>query len=185
VPLNEACWLDLKAELNPYNPTFTGANYRRAIVHYVALLRAHGLYAILELHWNGTPGTYANWQHPMADAADTPAFWTSVATTFRQDRAVMFDLFNEPNWNDWDCWEHGCTVWAGSTNAYQAAGMQQLVDAVRAAGATQPILLDGDHYSADMSGWLAHEPNDPAHALVASPHMYDFSISCTGINCFR
>src|SRR4051794_6364775 len=94
IPLNEACWLTLKGQLTPYKAAYTGMNYRRAIVRYVRLLHAHGMYAVLELHWNGTRNTFANWSHPMPDAADSPKFWTSVAETFRNDRAVIFDLFN-------------------------------------------------------------------------------------------
>ena len=183
VPLNEACWLDLKAQISPYNPAFTGKNYRDAIIRYVRLLNAHGLYAIVELHWNGGGGSLANWQHPMPDAENAPTFWTSVATLFRSDHAVLFDLFNEPNWNDWSCWQKGCTIWPGSSGAYQAAGMQQLVYAVRSAGASQPILLDGIHYSADLTGWLDHEPTDPKNALVASPHLYDNP--CKTVDCFK
>jgi endoglucanase len=183
LPLNEACWLDLKSQLSPYNPAYTGLNYRRAIIRYVRLLHAHGLYVILELHWNGTAKTFANWSHPMPDAQYAPTFWTSVARTFQKDRAVVYDLFNEPNWNDWPCWQHGCTVWPGTDGAYEAAGMQQLVDAVRSTGSVQPILLEGNHYSADVGGWLDNEPTDPAKALVVSPHLYDYS--CKTIDCVR
>ena len=50
--------------------------------------------------------------------------------------------------------------------------MQQLVDAVRSTGATQPLMLGGIDYSGDVSGWLAHEPHDPRHQLVAAEHNY-------------
>jgi hypothetical protein len=183
VPLNEACWLDLKSQINPYNASYVGQNYRAAIVKYVGLLHAHGLYAILELHWNGTDTSLANWQHPMPDAAQSPAFWASVAATFRDDHAVLFDLFNEPSWNDWQCWAAGCTVWPGTKGAYRSAGMVQLVAAVRKTGARQPILLGGTHYATDLSQWLAGAPDDPAHALVASVHIYDYE--CKTMQCFR
>ena len=48
----------------------------------------------------------------------------------------------------WDCWLAGCEIPSGGRfserhGAYLAAGMQQLVDAVRSTGATQPLMLGG------------------------------------------
>ena len=40
--------------------------------------------------------------------------------------------------------------------------MQALVSAIRATGAHQPILLGGLNYANDLTGWLSHEPTDPA-----------------------
>ncbi len=50
--------------------------------------------------------------------------------------------------------------------------MQSLVDAVRSTGATQPLLLGGLNYASDDSAWLAHEPRDSRHALIAAQHNY-------------
>jgi hypothetical protein len=166
IPLNEDCWLGI----NGVNPTFGGANYQTAILNYAALLHQYGLYAILELHWNA-PGTQpATGQQPMADADHSPAFWQSVAATFKNDPAVIFDLYNEPGWVDWNCWLNGCT-----SPGWQTAGMQSLVNAVRSTGATQPVMLGGLIYANYLDGWLSHKPADPANALVASFHVYDFN----------
>jgi hypothetical protein len=92
---------------------------------------------ILSLHALDAPdGLYVP---PMADAAHSPAFWTSVATYFKGDHGVLFDLYNEPHSITWACWRSGCTV-ATAAGSYRAAGMQSLVDAVRR---TQPLLLGG------------------------------------------
>ncbi len=37
-------------------------------------------------------------------------------------------------------------------------------------------MLGGLDYASDLRGWLAHMPADPAHAIVASNHTYDFSL---------
>jgi hypothetical protein len=50
--------------------------------------------------------------------------------------------------------------------------MQQLVNAVRSTGARQPLMVGGDQWSLDLSGWVAHEPHDPRRALVGSEHTY-------------
>lgn len=179
VPLNEDCWLGL------HTPgRYGGANYRRIVRRYVAALHKARLYVILDLHWAGPGASPAAGQVPMADADHSPAFWHSVASTFKRDHALLFDLFNEPYQISWSCWLHGCMIPAGTGAdgdrwpAYRSAGMQQLVDAVRSAGATQPLMLGGVSWSLDLSGWLEHEPRDPAGQLVASEHNYGQLAPC-------
>jgi hypothetical protein len=57
--------------------------------------------------------------------------------------------------------------------------MQQLVDAVRSTGATQPLMLGGIYAALDMSQWLAYEPSDPRHQLIASEHTYGGQSPCS------
>jgi endoglucanase len=197
VPLNEDCWLGINGQPNSSdgaNPPLTMAGYRQAVEHYVAALNAAGLYVILDLHWTA-PGTrVADGQRPMPDD-HSGAFWTSVATTFKSNHAVVFDAFNEPYSPDaindpghpvtWDCWRngttnHGCLLPASNTgeppdnNAlYSPVGMQYLVNQIRATGATQPIMLGGLTFANDLSQWLANEPTDPDHQLAASYHGYE------------
>ena len=175
IPLNEDCWLGI----NGVSPLTSGAAYQSAIVSYVDLLHTYGLVAILDLHWNA-PGTQlATGQQVMADADHSPAFWTSVATTFKDDPGVVFDLYNEPHDISWACWLLGCTT----TGGWQVAGMQSLIHAVRSTGATQPVMAGGLAWSNDLSGWLSHEPNDPDHQLIASLHMYSFD-GCVTESCW-
>jgi hypothetical protein len=109
----------------------------------------------------------------MADRDHAPRFWSSLATAFKDDHALLFDLFNEPFGIGWGCWRDGCLVPAGSgMPAYRTAGMQELVDAVRSSGAQQPLLVGGIDYALDVSGWAAHSPSDPLHELIASDHSY-------------
>ncbi|MGZ6792567.1 MAG: glycoside hydrolase family 5 protein, partial [Mycobacteriales bacterium] len=175
VPLNESCWLGI----NGVSPTYGGAAYRDAITAWVGRLHAAGLVAVLDLHWNAPGTALATSQQDMADADHAPAFWTSVASAFRTDPGVVFDLYNEPHDISWDCWRNGCTTAGG----WQAAGMQSLVDAVRATGATQPVIANGDQWGGDLSGWLAHRPVDPAGQLVAGLHEYSFG-GCVTTACW-
>jgi endoglucanase len=194
VPLNEACW---NAE-SYVTAADAGTNYINAIKSYVSLLNSNGLVAILDLHW--TDGTYtgpsagcssaqATCQKPMPDAAQAIPFWTSVANTFKGNDAVIFDLFNEPyasradNNNSaegWQCWATGSPCTGIS---YPVAGMQQMVNAVRGAGANNVIMLGGEEYANDLTGWLANEPTDPDHNLVASWHSYNFN-TCSSQSCW-
>jgi endoglucanase len=183
VPLNETCWLGI----NGVAPAYSGDTYRRAIVDYVTLLNRAGLFVILDLHWTAAGTAVALGQAPMPDRDHTPEFWRQVALTFKGNNRVLFDLFNEPfpdNNDDtpeaWRCWRDGGNC-RGMT--YQAAGMQELVDAARATGATNVILLGGVRYASTLSSWLASEPVDPLHNLAASWHIYNFSW-CTTTACW-
>jgi endoglucanase len=195
IPLNEACW---NGE-SYVKPAVAGATYQAAVKAYVHRLNAAGMDVILDLHW--TDGRYtgpasacstaeATCQKPMPDAPESVRFWTSVATTFKGDDAVIFDLFNEPYpekaahgnpAKGWSCWLHGGADCAGLS--YQAAGMQDLVNAVRSAGATNVLMLGGLEWSNDLRGWLSHEPADPDHNLAASWHSYNFN-ACSTQQCW-
>jgi aryl-phospho-beta-D-glucosidase BglC (GH1 family) len=139
-----------------------------------------GLYVVLDLHWNAPGTALATSQQPMADADHAPAFWSSVARTFAADPAVIFDLYNEPNGISWRCWREGCVLPAG----WRTAGMQSLVDAVRSAGAEQPIIATGLDWGNDLSSWLRYRPHDPAHQLVAGLHVYN-DLACSTVACWN
>ena len=175
VPLNEDCWLGI----NGVNAAYSGATYQTAIRTYVNSLLSHGLAVILDLHW-GAPGTQlALGQEQAPDADHAPAFWSSVAAAYKGVNGVAFDLFNEPHDISWSCWLNGCTTPGG----WQATGEQQLINAVRAAGATQPVIVEGLNWGGDLSGFLANEPHDPAGQLVAGWHIYNFS-GCNTTSCW-
>jgi hypothetical protein len=192
IPLNEDCWLG----------TFgspSGAPYQQAVKDYVDLLVANGINPIVEMHWShgvytGTASACADvnatCQKPMPDAQYAPQFWTSVADAFKANEAVVFDLFNEPypdaanNWSDmtaaWTCLRDGGTC---TGIGYEVAGMQDLVDAVRATGATNVIMVAGLTWTNDLSQWLTYRPTDPTGNLMASWHSYNFN-ACVTTACW-
>jgi hypothetical protein len=187
LPLNEASWLGYTcidsngATLDP-DP---GKNYRATVAQTVTEANAAGLYVILDLHWSA-PGTICptdqNW---MADTDHSIAFWTSIADTFKGNPAVIFELYNEPVLTDsiagWNTWLNGgaqTTVrpGGGKTYAWTSAGMQQLLDAVRATGATNVVLCGGVSYSNVLTGFPSHIPVDPISQLGAAWHVYSFNV---------
>jgi len=183
VPLNEDCWLGLNGA--PMGGT-TATQYRSAIAAYVTLLQQNGLVPILSLQAvapganvaDGTGSAYSGANTmPMPDANHSPDFWSSVAATFKGNSGVLFDLFNEfhPDNNAdsvaaWTCIRDGGTC--NGVN-YQAAGTQTLVNAIRAAGATNVLLLGGAQYNSHLDQWATYKPTDPQTNLLASWHLYD------------
>ena len=174
VPLNEDCWLGINGAKRQY----AGAAYRRAISAYVGRLHRAGLVVVLDLHWNAPGRSRASGQRQLPDLDHSVAFWRSVARTFRRDPALLFDVYNEPHDVSWRCWRDGCRV-----GGWRAAGMQRIVNAIRAAGAAQPIMLGGLAWSNDLSKWLRYAPRDPRHQLVASFHVYNFN-TCASAACW-
>ena len=202
VPLNEDCWLGINL---PAGDPYGGAGYRQEIEQYVAALNAHGIYAILDLHWTAPEAQLALEQQPMPDAHSIP-FWESVAATFKSDPAVVFDLFNEPfsptdprSGEDpdplhavtWDCWrDGGCATDSFGPNGeelglYIVVGMQKLVDAIRSTGATQPVMAGGLNFANDISEWVDHAPADPLNQVAASFHNYQGFEKCDNVGCWN
>ncbi len=201
IPLNEACW---NGE-SYVNPAYAGSNYIAAVKNFADLLNANGMVAILDLHWtdglytgtsSGCSSAEATCQKPMPDAAQAIPFWTSVASTFKGNDAVIFDLFNEPYASratgsavsGWQCWLDG-----GSCPGigYQVAGMQSMVNAVRSTGASNVIMLGGEEYANDLGtpgsatdpSILNYLPTDPDSNLAVSWHSYNFN-TCDTESCW-
>jgi hypothetical protein len=204
IPLNEDCWLGI----NGAPAAYSGQNYQTAIENWVNTLNQAGIITVLDLHW-AAPGTYAaTEQWPMADEDHSPTFWTQVATEFKSDPAVIFDPFNEPMIGgrnptaaDWSCWLNGCTTNftpTGATTAvsYTTAGMQQLVNIIRATGASQPIMVGGLNWAGDPCGLsntsgnggicteIANMPTDPDNQLAISFHTYSWT-ACVTTSCWN
>ena len=181
VPLNEACWLGI----NGVPAAYAGANYQTAIVNYVNLLHANGMYAELSLLATA-PGTQPPALDPqMPDLDHSPAFWTSIANTFKNDPLVIFGLLNEPHNVGWPCWRDGG---ASCSLGFTVVGFQQLVTTVRNTGATQPIsigCLDYSNNCSDANGsWLTYKPTDPLNSLIAEAHIYGKN-ACASASCFN
>ena len=192
VPLNEDCWLGLKGA----DPTASGPIYQVQVQQFVQRLHRHGLVVILDLHWTSglDDGKYvmcrsatADCQKSMPDAAHATAFWSSVAQAFKDDLSTLFDVFNEPfpesahrltREQSWKCWRNGGSYCPGTS--FAVAGMQSLVDAVRAPGA----MVGGVNWSGDLTGWLAHRPRDRTGNLAASWHTYNYT-SCIDVRCWN
>jgi endoglucanase len=183
IPINPDCWLGTHASLKP---EYSGTNYQNAINNWVNLIIANKMIPVFDVHVDRTTDglpAHEIVQMPSMDVA--VPFWTSAANYFKDRTEVIFELYNEPHpMNNagttaaWVCWRDGgagCSGASGSQGMIyndNAAGMQDLVDTVRATGATNLLLLGGIRYSNYLDQWLAHKPTDPLNNIAAVWHIY-------------
>jgi len=129
-------------------------------------------------------------QQQMADADNSIAYWSAVATDFKGYPNVIFDLYNEPYFDNFAGVSSAADKWkalrdGGISNFYYAsnqtkneqyatAGMQAMLNAVRATGANNVVMAAGISWAQDFSQWVAYKPNDPAGQLAMSWHAYPY-----------
>jgi endoglucanase len=180
LPLSQAGWLGRRCSAGQYAGWVDAA---------VAKANARGMYAILDLHWSDVQGRAPcdagclTGQQNMPDA-DSLVFWRAVAARYANRPGVVFGLYNEPHDVSWSCWrDGGCTTTSsastGSVTTYKAVGMQQLVDAIRAAGASNLVLAGGLDWAYDLSGigkgYALHGAN-----IAYDTHVYTLWHAATG-----
>lgn len=152
-----------------------GAAHRAIIRQCVTAASSRGAHIILDLHRFRAP------------TAEHVAFWKDVATTYKDDPAVIFELFNEPYDMTWEIWRDGGDM--GNKNkvstalienkdevkAFHTVGMQALVDAVRSTGAKNLILAGGLDWSYDDSGVIngfALKDQEGCNGIAYVAHVY-------------
>jgi endoglucanase len=177
IPLSSEFWANAKNDCPDYHLTVTNA---------VANAEAAGMYVILDLQWNA-PLDLADdplsggGQYPMPDIGKDLTFWEDLATIYHADPGVIFDLFGEPHDVSWETWYQGGTtqtiVYRGATveggkGVYQAIGMRDLAERVRAIAPENLILISGLGWGYDLSnvdrGYQINVPN-----ILYSTHPFD------------
>jgi hypothetical protein len=158
-----------------------GKAYRGLVDRIVNLCASKGVYVMLDLHWSNA-GVWGDQigQHSMPDEHSV-AFWKDLAPLYANHPAVLYDLYNEPHDVSWDVWLNGGEITdrpnrRGQTpRTYKAAGMQQLADAVRAAGARNLIVVGGLDWAYDFSGILdGRQIKDPdGNGVIYANHCYN------------
>ena len=147
------------------NQTDGGAAYRALVDKLVDACAAGRVYINLDLHWSDC-GKWVNeggtlGQHSMPDK-NSITFWQDMATRYKNQPNVMFDLYNEPHDVSFAIWRDGGTVTDKSEHRkaghakviYEAVGLQKLYDTVRATGATNVVAVGGLDWAYDLSGVL-------------------------------
>jgi hypothetical protein len=166
----------------------------------IADITAMGMYVIL-VQYDSAPGnTTFTAQNPMGDADHTLALWTSLANTFKNNPAVLFEPFNEPflgtagnavNPKAFNSLPNGANYYIRNggavANAYYAnengnqvavpytwttVGFQQVLDAIRATGATNVVVMGGQDYDNDLTWWSTNPPTDALNQIAITYHAY-------------
>jgi hypothetical protein len=115
-----------------------------------------------------------NCQQDMADAHSV-TFWTQLATKYKNNPNVLFELYNEPKIGgympssaNWDTWLNG-----GNSSGYTVVGMQKLYDTVRATGANNLVIIGGLAWAYDLTGVSSHAVNGTG--IIYNTHPYKSS----------
>src|SRR5664279_6237774 len=84
-----------------------GRGYRALVSQLVELCAANNAYILLDLHWSDAGRWGQNiGQHNLPDQ-NSITFWKDLAPVYRDNPAVLFDLYNEPARINWDQWFKG------------------------------------------------------------------------------
>jgi len=106
---------------------------------------------------------------------------TTRSTT--EDSSLLTDLSENSRLEKQAVNDNWWLIWRDGNDQY--AGMQSLVDAIRATGAGNHISVGGLDYSADQRGWLTYAPYDPLGKLWVDNHAYPADNKCTDRICWE
>lgn len=160
-----------------------GAGYRALVKQVVDLCAANNAYIILDLHWSDAGQWGRNIaQHYLPDQ-NSVVFWRDFAAVYRNNPAVLFDLYNEPNDITWDQWSKGGPItetnWkTHATLTYQSVGLPALAAAIRSTGARNVLVAGGTNWAYEVEGIMnGHALSDPVgngilYAVHPYPHAY-------------
>jgi aryl-phospho-beta-D-glucosidase BglC (GH1 family) len=156
-----------------------GKAYRELVDAAITLAANRGAYTLLDLH---------RFRAPQRSHVE---FWKDAAARYKDNPAVIFDLFNEPHGTTWEVWKNGGFVEdknapadednfltpeekALNAKGFHAVGMQALVDAVRGVGAKNIVLVGGLDWSYDLSGIAKGFTIDDkgGNGIILSTHVY-------------
>ena len=172
IPLSSEFWANSNNDCPNYHLTVTSA---------IAAAEAAGIYVMLDLQWNAplnlpSDVSGGGGQYPMPDTGKDLTFWQDLATIYRADPGVIFDLFGEPHDISWNTWYNGETlqteIYRGATilsgqGTYQAIGMNELAAKIRTIAPENLIVISGLSWGYDFSGF------DQAHRIQVPNVVYD------------
>ena len=140
------------------NSGLSAEKYREYVDNLISLAASRGKYVILDCH------TYVM---PIQETYD---FWTEMAQRYGSNPTVIFGLLNEPHdikpqkyneetsaWetdsetSTWEVWRNGGNILKDGS-VVRAYGHQELVEAIRDAGAKNILAAGGQNWAYDISG---------------------------------
>jgi hypothetical protein len=161
--ISQHFWLD---GMCTFDPAYVGR-----VDAAVSSITRRGMIALVELgrstqdQWCGGEG-----MRPLADQLSL-VFWREVATRYKANPLVAFDLFNEPHDVTFREWRNGKTF-----DTWRGVGMQELYDNVRATGARNLTFVSGTSWGYNLRAVLSM-PLD-GYGIVYGSHPY--CLECGG-----
>lgn len=141
IPMTASYWLNVVTKAAGHNfakyPSLS-QGYRTLISKLVKNYTDAGVVTILDLHWNDDDAEQQQMALKSDRGADSLKFWDSVASTFKDNRMVFYELYNEPHISDMNAYVQGNS---------QVAGMLEMRDAVRKHSADAVLIIAG------AAGW--------------------------------
>ncbi len=122
------------------------ADYPKVVDKVVDWVTSNGMVALINLHFLSTTRCGDAGLVPMADSPAAITFWQQVATRYKDDPLVAFDLFNEPYGISASTWLTGGTYDFGG-HTISSVGMQQMYATVRGTGAENLVVISGLKYA--------------------------------------
>jgi hypothetical protein len=158
LPLNQQYWLNTSCE---YDPT-----YAQRVDQAVESITKRGMIALVTLQRAADGKACApGYLSKMADDNSIP-YWTQVASRYKSNPLVAFDIFNEPGPLTDEVWRNG-----GMVDGWHAVGMQQLYNTVRATGARNLVFISGT-YTAFAIDVALRKPVD-GYGIIYATHLYN------------
>jgi hypothetical protein len=169
----------------PFNQDFalhgrhglSAEQYQQALDQVIAWNATFGAYTLLDLQWLDSERIYGgdrNFVAPLPNL-DSVTLWTMLAARYREEPAVLYDIFSEPHDRLPDDpyrlnREDGSTYPSGQfavTMAMWQPWAERLANAIRAQNPVSLIFISGVDWAYDLSGMPMEISN-----VVYSSHVY-------------
>lgn len=141
------------------------AAYIQRVRDGVALAQQNGLVVILSMQDQSLSGGDAT---PMPEP-QTLRSWAEVTRYFNNNPEILYEVWNEPMVKDtaaeWELWKNG-----GTYEGQTVIGHQQLVNAIRATGANNVLIVEGTRVGKSFIGWPGI--SDPLNQIALGIHPY-------------
>lgn len=150
-----------------FDPTDSlyNAAYIQRVRDGVALAQQNGLVVILSMQDQSLGGGDAT---PMPEP-QTLRSWAEVTKYFNNNPEIIYEVWNEPMVKDtaaeWELWKNG-----GTYEGQTVIGHQQLVNAIRATGANNVLIVEGTRVGKSFIGWPGI--SDPLNQIALGIHPY-------------
>jgi aryl-phospho-beta-D-glucosidase BglC (GH1 family) len=164
-----------------YDPSYPGR-----VERLVRQARQAGLYVILVLQGSDRGiADYVpegNTHQPLPDRNHSIPFWRDLANRYKNDGGVLFELFSEPyprggegGFSNWELWQKGGLHPADNTYgprpAFEAVGMQEMYEVVRATGANNLVIISGTQWGYNLRGVPQHRIR--GHNIAYATHPWN------------